>query len=235
MYTHPTSLITRRCRSRVVLCLAALCVLTASGCAQLPHHRIVKGPTTTPPLPPPPPPANGSLFEAAYTRPLFEDRRPRAVGDIITVVLNEQVSATKSSAANASRNGGITFKPKVIPKVLGSYLGGQSADISGSNTFSGKGGANASNTFTGKITVTVMRVLPNGNLAVAGEKQIGINQGTEYILFSGKVNPQMISADSTITSSQVADARLEYYGDGYIDEAQHMGWLQRVLLNLSPF
>lgn len=215
--------------------LAVLCVLSVTGCAQLPHHRVVEGATTTPPLAPPPPPRNGSLFTSAYSKPLFEDRRPRAVGDIITVVLNEEVSATKSSAANASRDGGITFNPTVVPKVIGSALDAQGADISGTNTFTGKGGANASNTFTGTITVTVMNVLPNGNLSVAGEKQIGINQGTEYILFSGKVNPQMIRADSTITSSQVADARLEYYGDGYIDEAQHMGWLQRTLLNLSPF
>ena len=54
------------------------------------------------------------------------------------------------------------------------------------------------------------------------------------MLFSGVVNPRMLDADSTITSTQVANARLEYYGDGYIDEAQHMGWLQRTLLNISP-
>src|SRR5699024_9661576 len=108
-------------------------------------------------------------------------------------------------------------------------------DMSGDSGFSGEGGAKAANTFTGTITVTVLDVLANGNLKVAGEKRIGINRGIEYILFSGVVDPSMISATGTIRSSSVANARLEYYGDGYISEAQSMGWLQRLLLNVSPF
>ncbi|XRG82536.1 flagellar basal body L-ring protein FlgH [Salinisphaera sp. SPP-AMP-43] len=210
-------------------------VMLAAGCAQLPRHNIVEGPTTATPQPPPPAPSNGSIFQSAYNKPLFEDRRPRQVGDVLTVVLNENLSATKSSASNANRQGSVGFSPTSVPDAIGNWLGKQETDISGSNDFEGSGDSNASNSFTGRITVTVMQVLPNGNLKVAGEKRIGINQGTEYVLFSGVVNPRMIDADSTITSTQVANARLEYYGDGYIDEAQHMGWLQRTLLNISPF
>ncbi len=104
---------------------------------------------------------------------------------------------------------------------------------SGGNTFR-KGGANASNTFSGTLTVTVDQVLVNGNLHVVGEKQIAINQGTEFIRFSGVVNPRTISGSNTVPSTQVADARIEYVGNGYINEAQNMGWLQRFFLNLSP-
>lgn len=223
-------------RGRALRLLAVLgCAAALSACAQLPRKNVVEGPTSTPPMLPEPAPANGSIFASAYTKPLFEDRRPRQVGDILTVVLDEAVSATKSSAANASRDGSVTFSPTQIPKFLGDKLTDQGTDISGTNGFNGQGGANASNSFTGTITVTVMNVLPNGNLEVAGEKRIGINQGIEYILFSGTVNPRMISADSTIASNQVANVRLEYYGDGYINEAQTMGWGQRILLNLSPF
>ena len=107
-------------------------------------------------------------------------------------------------------------------------------DASGGNTFNGKGGANASNTFSGTLTVTVDQVLVNGNLHVVGEKQIAINQGTEFIRFSGVVNPRTISGTNTVPSTQVADARIEYVGNGYINEAQNMGWLQRFFLNLSP-
>ncbi|MCP1366799.1 flagellar basal body L-ring protein FlgH, partial [Halomonas sp. BBD48] len=103
------------------------------------------------------------------------------------------------------------------------------------NDFSGSGGAAASNTFTGTITVTVMDVLYNGNLRVRGEKQIIINQGTEFIRFSGVVNPRTITALNTVPSTLVADARIEYVGNGYINEAQTMGWLQRFFLNVSPF
>ncbi|AWN16024.1 flagellar basal body L-ring protein FlgH [Salinisphaera sp. LB1] len=214
--------------------LGALLIVVLGGCAQLPRHNIVTGPTTAQPQPPPEQASNGSIFESSYNKPLFEDRRPRQVGDILTVVLNENLSATKSSAAKASRKGSIGFDPTSVPAALGAWLTKQKTKLSGSNDFQGSGNANASNTFTGKITVTVMKVLPNGNLKVAGEKRIGINQGTEYVLFSGVVNPRMLDANSTITSTQVADARLEYYGDGYINEAEHMGWLQRVLLNISP-
>lgn len=69
---------------------------------------------------------------------------------------------------------------------------------------------------------------------VVGEKQIAINQGTEFIRFSGVVNPRTISGSNTVPSTQVADARIEYVGNGYINGAQNMGWLQRFFLNLSP-
>ena len=107
--------------------------------------------------------------------------------------------------------------------------------VSGANDFTGSGGSQANNSFTGTITVSVLEVMNNGNLRVRGEKQIAINQGTEFIRFSGVVNPRTVTAQNTVPSTEVADARIEYVGDGYINEAQHMGWLQRFFLNVSPF
>ncbi len=104
-----------------------------------------------------------------------------------------------------------------------------------SNTFAGKGDSASNNVFTGTITVTVIEVLNNGNLLVSGEKQIGINQGSEIVSFSGVVNPTMISAGNTVSSTQVADARVEYRGNGYMDEAQKMGWLHRIFMSINPF
>lgn len=219
-------------RAVVVVCIA----LSMTACAYIPRQNIVQGPTTSPPQPAPVAVANGSIYQANYVRPLFEDRRPRGIGDILTIELNEDVSATKSSAANASRNGSATLGITTVPRITGGLVNAdQNMDMSGGSDFNGSGGASAANTFVGTITVTVMDVLPNGNLRVAGEKQIGINQGAEYIRFSGVVNPAFITTANTIESTQVADARLEYYGDGYIDEAQRMGWLQRFFLNISPF
>ncbi len=80
------------------------------------------------------------------------------------------------------------------------------------------------------ITVTVTDVMGNGNLLVSGEKQMGINQGTEFIRFSGVVNPRTVSGNNTVPSTLVADARIEYTAKGYIDEAQPMGWMQRIFL-----
>ncbi|WP_174849217.1 flagellar basal body L-ring protein FlgH [Yersinia artesiana] len=219
-----------------------MATLLLNGCAYIPHKSLVDGSTSAQPAPASAPLPNGSIFQAAQPmnygyQPLFEDRRPRNVGDTLTITLQENVSASKSSSANASRNGSSKFGVATAPRYLDGLLGNARADmdISGDSTFGGKGGANANNTFSGTITVTVDQVLANGNLHVVGEKQIAINQGTEFIRFSGVVNPRTISGSNTVTSTQVADARIEYVGNGYINEAQTMGWLQRFFLNVSPY
>ena len=152
----------------------------------------------------------------------------------MTIVLDEEVSASKNSQSNAGRSGSAGLELAQLPDVLDT-LAEYGFDISGENDFAGSGGSQANNSFTGTITVSVLEVMNNGNLRVRGEKQIAINQGTEFIRFSGVVNPRTITAQNTVPSTQVADARIEYVGDGYINEAQHMGWLQRFFLNVSPF
>ncbi|AHF75734.1 Flagellar L-ring protein [Sodalis praecaptivus] len=222
--------------------LAGASALCLAGCAYLPHKDLVEGPTSAEPAPASMPVANGSIFQGVQPmnygyQPLFEDRRPRNVGDILTITLQENVSASKSSSANATREGSNTLAFATVPKMLNGLIGNQKADLDakGSNDFDGKGGASAKNTFTGTMTVTVAEVLANGNLKVVGEKQIAINQGTEYIRFSGVVNPRTINGDNAVVSTQVADARIEYVGKGYINEAQEMGWLQRFFLNVLPY
>lgn len=218
---------------RLLLVLGAALII--GGCAQLPRPSVVGEQEKIEILPPPPPVANGSIYQPEYGyKPLFEDRRPRRVGDILTIVLDEQVSASKSSSANAGRDGEAGLEFVQLPDAL-ETLGEYGFDINGNNDFSGSGGAAANNSFTGTITVTVIDVLYNGNLKVRGEKQIMINQGTEFIRFSGVVNPLAVSAQNSVVSTEVADARIEYVGDGYINEAQTMGWLQRFFLNVSPF
>nr|WP_150697843.1 flagellar basal body L-ring protein FlgH [Pandoraea terrae] len=217
--------------------LAAGVAAIVSGCAYVPQEPVVQGATTM--RPPPAPVAvdpEGSIYRPTYAnRPLFEDRRPRNVGDILTITINENTAASKNSAANANRAGSASLTLPATPGVIGGILQNQDTNISGANKFDAKGAANANNVFSGTITVTVLDVLANGNLAVAGEKQIAINQGTEYIKFSGVVNPATISGQNTVPSTQVADARIEYRGKGYINEAETMGWLQRFFLNISPF
>ncbi|WP_254797414.1 flagellar basal body L-ring protein FlgH [Geopseudomonas aromaticivorans] len=221
--------------ARIWLLAGLLQVLSLAGCAQLPRPSVV-GEQEQVLIPErPQTPANGAIYQARRGfQPLFEDRRPRMVGDILTVVLNEEVSASKNASANTSRGGSASLTPTLVPEKL-KELSKWATDLEGDNDFSGSGGAKANNSFTGTITVTVLDVMANGNLRVRGEKQIAINQGTEFIRFSGVVNPRTITGQNTVPSTQVADARIEYVGDGYINEAQHMGWLQRIFLNISPF
>lgn len=213
--------------------------LVLGGCAQIPREPLVHQPMTSraDAQVRPAAPVNGAIYRTGFgAQALFEDRRPRYVGDILTILVSENVNASKNSAANASRSGSASVELGVIPKIFSGLISStQNADVGGSNIMSAKGGANAANTFNGVITVTVVEVLPNGNLIVSGEKQMLINQGTEFIRFSGVVNPRTVSANNTVPSTQVADARIEYSAKGYINEAQTMGWLQRLFLNVLPF
>lgn len=220
---------------RLALCGVVLLMMTVVGCAQVPRASVVGEQEQISIVDRPPPVANGSIYQVRRGyQPLFEDRRPRSVGDILTIVLDEQVSASKNSQSNANREGSAGLELEQLPDALDT-LAEYGFNVAGNSDFAGSGGSQASNSFTGTITVSVLEVMNNGNLRVRGEKQIAINQGTEFIRFAGVVNPRTITAQNSVPSTQVADARIEYVGDGYINEAQHMGWLQRFFLNVSPF
>jgi fagellar hook-basal body proteins len=130
-------------------------------------------------------PATGSIYQAAYARPLFEDRRARNVGDTITINLVERNTAQKSANANATRNGNMSAGIGPISRLPLKGLNGLELEADSESDFAGKGAAAANNAFNGTITVTVIDVYPNGNLLVSGEKMVAINQGNEFIRFSG--------------------------------------------------
>ena len=179
--------------------------------------------------------ANGSIYQAGVSRSLFEDRRARYVGDTMTIVIAETTSASTKSSTNVSRNSSISASVPTVSGVPGKSLQGLALAAESANSLACKGDAAANNVFTGNITVTVVEVLPNGNLLVSGEKQVSIGHGTEYIRLSGVVNPYFISTANTISSANVADARIEYKESGAISEAQVMGWLARFFMTVLPF
>ncbi|MGV2904405.1 flagellar basal body L-ring protein FlgH, partial [Achromobacter sp. AGC25] len=170
----------------------------------------------------------GSIYQPTTygNYPLFEDRRPRNVGDIVTIVLNERTNASKNVATNTNRTGSATLGIAAAPSFMDSWAGANlNTDAKGGNVAQGKGDSTANNAFTGTITTTVVGVMSNGNLQVAGEKQIAINRGSEYVRFAGVVDPRSITGTNTVSSTQVADARIEYRSKGVMDEVQTMGWL----------
>mgnify|MGYP000865128127 FL=1 len=179
---------------------------------------------------------NGSIYQAASARPLFEDRRARYVGDTITVKITESTSAStksnnkidKSNAQKASIGASTGLFGRVMP-------GAADLSASSSTAFSGKGEAANNNVFSGNMTVTVIDVLPNGNLLVSGEKQVAIGEEQEFVRISGVINPAFVDASNTVESSKIADARIEYKSSGQSAEAQTMGWLARFFLNVLPF
>lgn len=178
---------------------------------------------------------NGAIFNVASNRPLFEDRRARFIGDTLTITITEKTQASKISENKTERTQSVSAS---IPTVVGlplKGLQGLGLAANDSNKFDGKGQNTSSNDFTSTITVTVIEVYPNGNLLVSGEKQIGLKEGEEFIRFSGVVNPNTITGANTVSSTQVADARIEFKANGFIDSAQVMGWLSRFFLTFLPF
>jgi flagellar L-ring protein precursor FlgH len=220
----------------VVATLASLAACTPDALREVEIHQ----PLTARPLAYAAPPSTpGAIFQAntpthgAY-QPLFEDRRARAVGDTLTVAINEKLNASKTATTDASHKGDMTFN---VPdaKFGSASMKGGSLTTESKNTFAGSGDSSANNVFTGTIAVTVIQVLPNGNLIVSGEKQIGINQGSEFIRLSGVVNPQYIGYGNVVSSTQVAEARLEYRGSGPVHESNTMPWLSRLFMSVMPF
>jgi len=177
--------------------------------------------------------ANGTIFQVGQYRPLFEDRRARFVGDILTIVINEKTNAGKDAASNGSKTGSATAAVPSMLKVLFKPLQGANVSASSANKYEDKSSVSSSNDFTGTIAVTVVDVLPNGNLVVGGEKQIGLDKDTEYVRFSGVVNPDTINGGS-VSSTQVADARIEYRTSSHIDSAEVATWLARFFLSVIP-
>ncbi len=225
---------------RALFLLLSLATLLLTGCESLQQQPKVDfaepttpRPTAQPPAAPPAP--SGSLFSNVRYRPVFEDRRPRLVGDSLTIQIVENVSASQKSSSTVDRTANNSASVTAFP-FLSAKLAGKLAVGAGSESaFEGKGGTESANTFSGTITVTVVDVLPNGHLMVTGEKQIGVNQNVDVLRFSGTVDPRAVQPGSIVASTQVANARIESKGRGAQQEAQTIGWLSRFFLSVLPF
>ncbi|MCC7485360.1 MAG: flagellar basal body L-ring protein FlgH [Burkholderiales bacterium] len=216
---------------------AVACACALAGCALPPPPAIIHQPVTARPAPRAVPESpSGAIFQGASSyRPLFEDVRARNVGDTLVIQIVEKTAANKKGSSQVNRTADAKAEVGAMNVIPFGSFSGLAGSGSSSNTFEGGGQAAASNDFTGALAVTVIEVLANGNLLVSGEKQIAMTQGTEYIRFSGVVHPRTITAVNTVLSTQVADARIEYKANGYIDSAQVMGWLARFFLTFLPF
>ncbi|KDB53842.1 flagellar L-ring protein [Sphaerotilus natans subsp. natans DSM 6575] len=178
--------------------------------------------------------ANGAIYQASQYRPLFEDHRARLVGDTITVQIIERVSASSNSTSTVEKKGELSGSITALPMLSANSFTRAGVGGSSANTFSGKGGTQNSNNFSGTITATVVDVLPNGHLIVAGEKQIGVNDNVDVLRFSGQIDPRVIQPGNQVASAQIANVRVEQKGRGGQADAQQIGWLSRFFLNLMP-
>ncbi len=209
-------------------------LLALVGCGSAPSS-IVQQPTTARPQALPVQTAgNGTIYQPAAYRPLFEDRRARHVGDTLTIAINEKTQASKKASSTGEKTGEVETSIGNITGLPLKMLQGLGVTAESSNTYDDKSEVNSGNNFTGNVAVTVVEVLPNGNLVVAGEKQIALDKSTEFIRLSGVVQPDTILVGNTVPSSQVADARFEYRTSTNFDKAELMNWLGRFFLSVLP-
>jgi flagellar L-ring protein precursor FlgH len=182
----------------------------------------------------------GSLYSPERGLRLFEDTRARQVGDILTIVLVEATSASKKAETRTKKDNSIDLvNPTLLGGPFAAHRHGKTYDlgvgIDTAQAFNGSGESQQSNSLSGRITVTVTEVLPNGHLVVRGEKIIALNEGDEYVRLRGIVRPQDIRPDNTVPSTLVADAHISYGSSGALADSNSHGWLSRFFLKWWPF
>jgi flagellar L-ring protein precursor FlgH len=179
----------------------------------------------------PPVQNSGSIYQSGYDMRLFEDHTAKRVGDILTITLLEKTQAKKADDLKTKKDNQMSVTAPTLFGMAASVLTGNDVEtkLASTKEFTGTGAADQSNSLSGNISVTVVDLLPNGNLSVRGEKRVTLNQGDEFIRLSGIVRPVDINSGNIITSDKVADVTIMYVGEGAMADASKMGWLARIV------
>ena len=183
----------------------------------------------------------GSLWTGggAQPRAMFADRKANAVGDILTVQISESVS--NSASSNKKTGSGANVSNSVTQFLFpSSNFGTHNGELpgtamSGSNDFNGGGQVSASQSLTGRAAVMVIDVLPNGVLVVEGVRRVTFAGETQHAILHGMVRPDDITSMNVVSSSDIANARVEFVSDGALTDAQRRGWITRFYEIVRPY
>lgn len=217
---------------------------------QQPALNSIQDPTTTPgyrpvqmPMPEPVQAhySPNSLWQSG-SRAFFKDQRASVVGDILTVLVTINDEAEIENTTNRSRtdtNGG------GIGGALGTQIdkwfipndssASDIANVNSSSSFNGTGGVDREETLETTVAAVVTQVLPNGNMVIEGRQEIRVNFEVRELVVAGIVRPEDITANNTIASQQIAEARIGYGGRGQITDVQQPRYGNQVLDILLPF
>ncbi len=187
------------------------------------------------PLPAPVPQvATGAIFDpASGYAPLYAGHRAHRVGDPVTIVLVEAITTSKTAGSKTQRGGSASITPPATG--LLSLIKPSALNAASNSSFKGDGTATQTSTLGGEVAVTIAEVRSNGTALVRGEKRLLLSQGQDWIQFSGIVRLSDIDSDNRLISSRVADARIEYAGNGAVSRASKEGWLSKFFNLISPF
>ncbi|TPH17217.1 flagellar basal body L-ring protein FlgH [Litorilituus lipolyticus] len=216
------------------ICIASIFIVLVSGCSNT--IELSKALPDDPDFAPIMPEAeeeaivpSGSLFNQHYVNNIYSDSKAHRVGDIISVILSENTQAKKNAKTELKKEN--EFELGAV-----SGLGGNPVTVNGKalqfgleqdSAFKGDSKADQGNSLSGNISVHVLRVLPNGNLMIRGEKWITLNNGDEYIRLTGVIRSKDINSNNTIQSTKVANARIQYAGTGTFADVNEQGWLTK--------
>jgi flagellar L-ring protein precursor FlgH len=189
-----------------------------------------------------PPAAQGALWRPG-SKTFFRDPRARGIGDLLTVSVNLKEEAqfanqTKLNRKTANEVGlermfGLgSLISRAIPGLAGTE---PQFGVSSLGSTTGQGDIRRSENIVMNIAATVVQVLPNKNLEIAGSQEIRLNNELRQLQIRGIVRPEDIRSDNTIVSEKIADARIQYGGRGVSSTLQRPTWGQDVLTRLSPF
>ena len=185
----------------------------------------------------------GSLWKDGNTS-MFSDRKAREVGDIVTVLISEQASATKEATTSTNRTSNMTAS---IPNFFGlendkiwttshnpiDLQNLVKADFA--NGFDGNGSTSRKEDLSASLTTQVVGRYPNGQLKIRGGKEVMVNNEVQIIYLTGIVRPVDITSNNTISSTKILNARISYTGKGAISDKQQPGWAMRMLDYAWPF
>ena len=184
-------------------------------------------------------PMPGSLWQPG-SRQFFKDSRAHRVGDILTVLVSERAEAETEASTDAKRSHNQSAGVSVLPFITGQLLTRGIdlnptglADTDSNRSFKGDGSTDRSDKLTASVAAVVTQVLPNGLLVVQGQREVMVNYEKQMLTVQGMVRPEDISAQNTIASSKIAEARIAYAGRGLVDDAQTpqygVRWIDKVL------
>ncbi len=181
--------------------------------------------------------ATGAIYVGRQSDSWFGKGRNYQVGDVITVLLNESTQAART------QNGTVTRESSndMIPKGLQNYGANVGGWMNGINMLGGKvsnkgtGAADQQASLSGSVAVSVVEVMPNGNLVLRGEKQLALTEGSEVIQVAGIIRPDDVAPNNTVQSRRLANAQIAYRGTGDLANATKAGWGTSALLKIWPF
>jgi flagellar L-ring protein FlgH len=181
------------------------------------------------------PASEGSLWVAQTSSNFYADLKARNVGDVVTVNIVEAASASKNAETKTSRNTALDASwSGVLSKIVSDWVGDEQKVALG-NQFEGKGQTTRTSSLNAYITAQVVEVLPNGNLAIFGTRQVQVNNENQYIHLQGIIRPTDINSNNIVLSTYIAEAKIELSGQGVVSDKQMAGWFTRILDWVWPF